>query len=773
MSPKGAIASKIAAAALAFSVMQSSMVMAGQALDDITEGTDTGVTQTEISQNINKGDLTNAWSVTINPLVPIIPLAGLGLLYGASCLYGSSRKMKGAWLRASAGGVLALTLMNPEILQEEHEALPTEVVIVVDRSASQFLDGRDKTTEEAYSKLIEHLSGVYGVNVRTVEVENADEGTQLISKMNTALLGVPRDQLGAVIMLTDGQVHDISDRLEVGGNDVPVHALVSGHDNEQDRRIVIEKSPRFGLVDESQTVSFRVVDEGAVLNTGDKVEVTISVDGKKVGSQMVVPGDLASVMVDVSHAGSNVVELSVEGLEGELTDTNNRIVASVDGIRGSMSVLLVSGMPNAGSRMWRDMLKSDPDTDLVHFTILYPPEKQDDVPLRELATIPFPTQEVFLEKLNDFDMVVLDNYNYQGILPPSYLRNVADYVKEGGSLFVVSGPGYAGNTSLYKTPLSSVLPAAPTGNVTKVAYKPAVTEMGMRHPVTRDLGGLDYGEEQWGQWFNIVDSKASPEGVIMEGAGKKPLLVLNRKEEGRVAMVLSDNAWLWAKGYDGGGPYAELFQRASRWLLKSPELEEESIHLRREGDNLVIEQQTMADENMFVTIRTPSGKTITVKPEAAGAGIWRSTIAVDEDGVYSAVQDDEKALKTFINVGADGSRELSDTLSTLDKIKPLVDEAGGRVSRMTDGAGVVNVPKIKTLSPDDSKLSAEDWIGVRMTQASVLKGTDRHSLVPGWLALVMAIGLMAGAYYREGERNIFGKKGQGEGGLPNNNKPSI
>ena len=198
-------------------------------------------------------------------------------------------------------------------------------------------------------------------------------------------------------------------------------------------------------------------------------------------------------------------------------------------------MLLVSGEPHAGERTWRNLLKSDAAVDLVHFTILRPPEKQDGTPINELSLIAFPTRELFSEKIDQFDLIIFDRYQHRGVLPILYFDNIARYVRDGGALLVAAGPDYANDGSLYDTPLSPVLPVAPTGKIIEEPYFPRVTDVGKRHPVTRDLDGSSFDPPHWGRWFRLIDVEKPQGEVVMKGAEDKPLLVLNREGKGRVA----------------------------------------------------------------------------------------------------------------------------------------------------------------------------------------------------------------------------------------------
>jgi hypothetical protein len=680
------------------------------------------------------------WSLSFSPLVPLPLLAGFAVIAVALVLPGLLRRMRGGWLRAIALVALLLALANPVLLNEDREPLPTVVALVVDKSASQSLDGRDKTTAAAEAEMKTELSAFHAIEVRTVEAGGSTggapvDGTKLFGPLSTALADVPPEQVGGVIMLTDGQVHDIpANRSALPG--APLHVLLSGHDGERDRRIVIDAAPRFGIVNEKQTIKFRVLDDGVAGDEGG-VRVTITRDGDPLSVETVTPGVESELTVDIPHAGLNLLEFEAEPLAGELTPINNRAAAEIDGIRENLRVLLISGEPHAGERAWRNLLKSDASVDLVHFTILRPPEKQDGTPINELSLIAFPTRELFSEKIDQFDLIIFDRYSQQGVLPLLYFDNIARYVRDGGALLVAAGPDYADAGSLYDTPLAPVLPAAPTGQTIEQPYLPMVTDLGYRHPVTRGLDGAQSNPPRWGRFFRLIDVD-KPEGtVVMKGAEDKPLIILNREDKGRVALILSDDTWLWARGYEGGGPHVDLLRRLAHWLMKEPDLEEEALRAKAGPGGFIIEQQTMGDTSAPVTVTKPSGAGETVTLTAAGPGLWRATVAADEIGLWRVEQGDRRA---FAHVGAANPLEFTDARSTADKLAPLVKETGGRIARMADASGKLDLPRIVPVR-SATATAGTDWIGIRMTDASVLKGISRIPLFTGFLGLFGVAGL--------------------------------
>lgn len=741
-----------------------------------------GVAESAPAQSAGSGGkderLTTTWSLAANPHIVInrevtgALALGLGLLTGGFVVQGMRNGQKGAAsLRAFASGVLALSLYNPELVREHHEKLPTEVAIVVDKSASQSLGSRAQETAAAYSHLAEQLSQIEGVRISTTEVGDSKsgqaDGTRIFSSMRNAS-ATP----DTVFVLTDGQVHDVPAKADAAGKNPPLHALVSGHNQEKDRVIVIDQAPGFGFLNQNQTIKFHVSDEGSVSEKNAKLRVAVNIDGKTVTTKTVTAGKPASVNIGLRHAGANVIELQADPLDQELTTVNNRAVASVQGIRENLKVLLISGAPSQSIRAWRNLLKSDPDTKLVHFMITRPLEKLDDTPPDELSLSPFPLDEVFSENIKKFDLVIFDHYEDKDVLPSEYLENIAGYVKGGGALLVVSGPEYAGRNSLYGTALGGVLPVLPTGRVSEVPYVPQATERGIRHPVVRDLGGNAAKGDMpsWGRWFRLTDSKVKSGEVVMQGADKSPLLVLDRKRnKGRVAMLMSDHVWLWERGIEGGGPYADLLMRIPHWLLQDSDLEEEALRLNAQGANLTVEQQTMAGKASPVTITMPSGKSEDILLEAAGPGLWKRTIdasLLEGAGLYVAERKGKDSAKAFASVGLANPREWRELLSSDEGLlKDYAESTGGSIMRMKadDGAPIV-LPRIVPVYSDDpaAEMAGPGWMGIRMNSAIVVKGVDRMPLPPPLLALCLVMASLAGAYRLESGKSLLGTKNKPE-----------
>jgi hypothetical protein len=685
------------------------------------------------------------FGISFAPLVPpevLWAAVAVAALLAALLIVVRSR---GAFVRAVALAFVALALANPSFTREDRDPLPSVAVVVIDKSPSQGFGDRLAQTEAARTALTQRLAGIANLEVRVVEAGQADgetDGTRLFAALGSALADVPPDRVAGAILVTDGRVHDVPAEAAALGFAAPVHALITGHANERDRRVVLVSAPRFGIVGQAQTIAFRIEDRGV---RPSAAQVTVRRDGETLEDRAVTSSDTVRVEVPIPHAGPNIVEIEASPIDGELTTINNRAVVSIDGVRDKLRVLLVSGEPHAGERTWRNLLKSDASVDLVHFTILRPPEKQDGTPINELSLIAFPTRELFQQKINEFQLIIFDRYARQGVLPIIYFDNIARYVREGGAVLVATGPDYASPTSLWRTPLDVILPAEPSGQLTERPFHARLSDLGKRHPVTRGLTGANTDPPHWSRWFRLVDTRNANGTAVMQGPDDKPLLILSREGEGRVALLLSDHIWLWARGYEGGGPHLDLLRRLSHWLMKQPDLEEEALRLSARGRDLVVQRQTMADGVSPVTLTSPTGKTSTLNLDAAEPGVWRTTVAANELGLWRA---NDGKLDALVNVGPANPREFAEVTSTTEVLARLAAATGGDARRL-DGPSGLNVPRVLAVRSSDT-FHGDDWIGVKMRDASIVRGIGVLPMFAGLLGLLLLVGSLAATWLREG-----------------------
>jgi len=679
---------------------------------------------------------------------PELPLWVLIILTGAIallCLFGLFKQLRGSFVRLIAGALVALALFNPSLLQEDRSPLKTIIPLVIDETTSQRLNDRGQQTASAADDIRKQFEKLDNFELREINVsdqvsQTSDVSSALFGALNNAMQDVPTDQMGGAIFITDGQVHDIPKNKEQSNITGPLHVIVTGKKDERDRRIVLKNAPKFGVVGESQEIIYELEETG--FSNRSPVEVTISLDGEIVAVDEVIAGEEASFIFDVPHGGKNIIELSATVADNEISEINNRTFTTLNGIRENLRVLLVSGEPHAGERTWRNLLKSDASVDLVHFTILRPPEKQDGTPIDQLSLIAFPTRELFIEKIDEFDLIIFDRYERRGVLPVLYFDNIARYVEDGGAILIAAGPEYSENLSIAATPLNAVLPGVPNGQTSVGPFLPQISETGQKHPVTRNLEGWDAEKPEWSRWFRSVGVTEVSGNTVMQNENQEPILMLERKNEGRVALFLSDHVWLWSRGFEGGGPHVQLLRRLAHWLMKEPELEEERLTANSNGEKIVITRQTIGETPEEAQITSPSGETSALKFEEQSTGVWQAEVPTSEIGLYRIANGDLTALA---QVGPANPRELAAVISTDTFLKPITDATSGSISRI----GENGLPRIVGVSANGTR-NGRNWIGFARTDASVLNGIDRIPLFTGLLGLALLLAAFTGMWFREG-----------------------
>jgi hypothetical protein len=670
----------------------------------------------------------------------------LSALLIALLIFSIWQGLKGAAFRGAFFAALIALLLNPQLVEERRSYLNDTVLIIEDTSNSQKIGERMAQTKQARKDLEAKLSNFENLNVQTLSVteeknllNKSDSGTKLFQSRAEFLSSFPSNRLAATILLTDGQVHDVPTNLAGTHDRSPIHVLLSGTQNEIDRVLFIEKSPSFGIVGKNISFDFKVSDFG-VPNAPKTVVVTVKLDGEIIKRQAARVGISETVTLEVPHGGQNHVVLEVEPLANELSEKNNIAVFSVNGVRDRLKVLLVSGEPHMGERSWRNILKADPSVELIHFTILRPPEKQDGTPLKELSLIPFPIVELFEQKLEEFDLIIFDRYRRRGVLSSRYLTNIVNYVENGGALLEAAGPSFATPLSLFRTPLSVVLPGKPTGTVFEEPYVPAISKQGNRHPVTATLKKKSAAKD-WGRWFRLVDTDVNAGDILMTGPTEKPLLVLHRQGEGRVAQLMSDHAWLWGRGFEGGGPQSELFRRIAHWLMKEPELEEESLNAQILGSNLQIIRQSLDLPDNKVQVTLPSGESVEIELEATSNGQFVGTTPLNGRGLYRL---QATGASGMIAVGALSPLEERDVRATEEKLESVRDVTGGGLHWISEG----QLPDFKRTTPDGRQAS-DLWWGLVANEQYEITGYSKRTMLPEILALILLLGALSISWWRE------------------------
>lgn len=693
-------------------------------------------------------------SLDFAPFLPWPVLIGFAVLALGVCLVLVFRGKRGAWLRLAATLLICLGLADPRLVNEKRDPLNDIVAVVVDRSGSQNLATRPAETEETLREVTEALKRRPNTEIRMVDVferEGSSDGTRLFETLSATTRDVPRDRLAGVIAITDGVVHDVPDERARLGFSAPFHGLITGRANEFDRRIELVEAPRFGLVGKEITAIIRVEVQG---ESAAPLRLTLRQNGETLPARPVVPGVPFRVPLKLDRAGLNLFEVGIETAPGELTGLNNILAIPIEGVREKLRVLLVSGEPHNGERTWRNLLKADPNVDLVHFTILRPPEKQDGTPTNELSLIAFPTRELFVQKIKEFDLIIFDRYSNQTFLPTLYFENMVRYVRDGGAMLFAVGPEFVARNGLLTTPLKDIMPAEPTGSIIERPYRAEVTDLGQKHPVTRKLDGANEGTgpiavkaARWSPWFRQIAARPRDGQGLMTGADGLPLLVLKREGKGRVGLFLSDHVWLWARGYQGGGPYLDVLRRLSHWLMKEPELEEEALRLMVSGNRLMVERRTIGGPPGDVELTNPAGETLPISLAETEPGLWQAEVTIRRAGLHRATNG---GLIAFANAGPPNPREFRQVISTTGMLQPVAEWTGGSVRRIAAN-GTVAVPRIVDIR-SGSRFAGSDYIGLKPNTASILRGITITPLGLGFLGLGLLLLPLIAMWFGEGRR---------------------
>ena len=678
-------------------------------------------------------------ALLFDPLLPLWLMVALAACVLAALALAAVRRLAGWPYRGLAVAFVFLALLNPSLKTEERQAEADIVIVVVDRSSSQALSDRAAQTEAALAHVTAQLAARPATEMRLVEVADANGpgGSEVMTALAQALSETAQDRIAGAIVISDGQIHDTEFAPKVPA---PLHLLLTGRPRDWDRRLVVKNAPGFAILGEPITLTLLIEDQGAAPQAAS-ADLILSVDGGPEQLYQLPVNREVEVDVSLGHGGINILQFSTPDMSGELTDRNNGAVVQINALRDRLRVLLVSGVPHPGERTWRNLLKSDSNVDLVHFTILRPPEKRDGVPVTELSLIAFPTRELFLEKIGEFDLIVFDRYKRRGLLPAEYFEAIANYVRQGGAILVAAGPDYAGVNSLYRSPLGAIVPGRPTSRVFEEPIMPQVTEFGLKHPVSESLESFAP-ESGWGRWLRQIEVQATSGQVLMTGRGESPLLVLDRVGKGRVALLASDHAWLWDRGYEGGGPQAELLRRVAHWSMKEPDLEEEALLAEPTESGLKVTRRSLTEGPLAsLEVTTPSGKRLAIPFQPVAPGRYQAGIVSEELGLYRLGSED---LEIVAALGPAAPREFVQTIATDRVMAPILAKTNGGALALSEG-----LPKFRNVR-NGRPAHGRGWIGLVSREAYAVQGVEIGQLLPAWVYLIFAALSLLTGWLREG-----------------------
>ncbi len=612
--------------------------------------------------------------------------------------------LKHFFLRAFIFLILLLLALNPLINSMKKLYHKDILILIYDKSQSVIETKKLEQLLKVKSAIKEKAKQVEKLEIVEIEVDNLNNindekiDTKIITKLQKSFQTIEKDRVAGVIIVTDGIIHDL-EKIEADFINIPIHFFLLGEKNERDRSIITESVPEYAIVGKPINFKFKASDE----NYNGKVEASFFLDGVNVLTKNFVPNIYHEIKLPISHAGENLLEIKISNHPDEITFSNNYRVLKINGIHEKLRVMLISGEPNMGLRNWRNILNSDPSIELLHFTILRPPSKRDLTPVKELALIPFPSQELFSADISKFSLIILDQYSLQGILPKKYLNNIVDYVIDGGAILNISGKEYLTDRSLLNSPLANILPTKPQEYVLG-SFLPTLTNYGKRHPITNKLE-KSFTERQWGKWYSFIKADKVSGKTLMK-AYNYPLLIINEVSKGRVAQILSDQSWIWKKDRENKGPLLELLRNTMHWLLKTPELQENYLEVFKNESLVTLNLNSINVGNTTAIITPPSGKSFSALMQDDKNG---SLIGKFESKEYGKFNLEVNNIKKNFYLGITESKELEKVLSSTFLINSFFKKNKKYPYSITWlGDGIPKITKIYS----KNNIAGNNWIGI-------------------------------------------------------------
>ena len=132
--------------------------------------------------------------------------------------------------------------------------------------------------------------------------------------------------------------------------------------------------------------------------------------------------------------------------------------------------------------------------------------------------------------------------------------------------------------------------------------------------------------------------------------------------------------------------------------------------------------------------------------QAGEPGLWRGSIRATELGLWRAT---DGKLNALVNVGPPNPREFAEVTSTTEVLGPFANATGGDARRLTDASGAVALPRIVAMRSSET-YRGDDWLGLKMRDASVVRGIGVLPMFAGLLGLLLLVGALAATWAREG-----------------------
>ncbi|MDC3091077.1 hypothetical protein OA848_01670 [Rickettsiales bacterium] len=706
-----------------------------------------------------------------DPFLSFYFILFISLIFLTIIIFSLINKSSGIFLRLGIFILITLLMLKPGYRIEKIENENDIITFVIDKTDSQKISKRIEEVDKTFNKMLLELTKFKDLDILEIVIDNEKitkrlgnieeiisntktkevvnkitKSTDIINNLENSINEYPSQRISSIFILTDGQIHDLKDNANFEKFDVPIYFLLIGNSKIDDTKVSIISHPEFGYLDEKITIQVLAndfkADENSFLN------LTIQ-NGTFSEKKLKVPNnDVKNIELKLKNHGPNFIKVTTPNRQDELSAVNNSQLINISGVRKKLRVLLISGAPYMGTRVWRNFLKSDTSVELIHMTVLRPPEKNDNTPLEELSLIPFPVKELFEEKLSNFQLVIFDNFEGKKVLTPLYFQNLINFVDKGGAILEITGPSYNSKSSLFKTEIGRILPGIPSGKLIQKEFKPQLTDLGKKHPITESLFIKN---KDFGTWFQMNDILEIDDDsqVLLSGVNNKPLLAVKKVNDGRIAQIYSHNIWLWSKRENNqGGPYNLLIKNLAHWLMKEPTLEENKLELSFVNNSILIEKSFLRKpdpEKLKITIIDPNGIKFEKTLNKSKENRYTAIINNKKDGFY-LVYDGE--IEKGINTSNENKRELQDFHLTDNIIKK------SEISNIFSKAVWINDHNIPVFEENiniSSKEKKDKALYIKRNQNSFVEEIENKQLLNPAIILLLIIILFYFCWKKESE----------------------
>lgn len=640
----------------------------------------------------------NFFNITFEPILPIILILILLVILLFITFFTIFNRIQGGIYRILIFVIFFFLLIQPSLKIEKRKLENSILTFVIDDSLSQQVSGRSKNIDTIYKNMLRQINNKYnqfdileirindkkitkrfgninGILSNTLSIEEKKSE----SKYSTRLLKIfyeeinkyPTKKISTAFFLTDGQIHDLKESSIVDKIDIPIYYILPNVKNLNDQKLEVTYAPDYAYVGES--VKIKVVANDYTENKKGYLKLDIFDPEQNLKEINLEKNVEETINFKINKIGENIFYLRIKPNSDDLSNSNNFKIVKINAIRKRLRVLLVSGEPYMGTRVWRNFLKSDPTVELVHMTVLRPPEKNDNTKISELSLIPFPVKELFEEKLKNFNLIIFDNFRGRNILTPLYYENLIGFVEKGGAILEITGPSYNSRNSLFRTQVGKILPGAPTGKSLRGEFKPELTELGKKHPITKSIFK---NLKNYGSWYEmndvLIDNKET--SVLLKGLKDKPLLSIKKIDKGRISQIYSHNIWIWKNNILNPGPYRELIKNLAHWLMKEPELEEDELKVSIKGKKVFIKKTIFKEndiKNSSVFIYGPQNNKEKLILNKKSENTFSNTYEIKKEGIYLVMDNSQVQLVETNNYSIHELENLDINYDFLDATQPI------------------------------------------------------------------------------------------------------